>query len=238
MAIGWLAAVTAGQHPSRRQQAIELLVFLLLIVPSMVFSFGAVEAEDLSFRTVASASIVRDLALLALVLYFIFANREPLQSIGWRAPRLWREIGVGAALFLPLYLTVGFLGAILQQAGLSGMDEPPAYLTPAGAPEYALAVLFLMVVAVAEETIFRGYLLLRIGALTRNPTLALLLSALIFSIGHGYQGGAGVIAVGVLGLLYGVIYLWRGSLVAPITLHLLQNATGVLLAPLMESYWT
>jgi len=215
-----------------------LLVFLLLVVPSMLLSFGAAVPADLGFVDVALASIIRDLALLALVLYFVRANGEPFASIGWRWDHAGREIGIGLALFIPLYLAVGFLGALLQQAGLSGMDEPPAFLVPAGGYEYGLAVLFLLVVTVAEETIFRGYLLLRLGALTGNTVAAVLLSALIFSIGHGYQGGAGVIAVGVLGMFYAVIYLWRGNLIAPMVLHLLQNATGLLLAPLAGRYWT
>lgn len=234
----WLATLTAGPHPNRRRQAVELLVFLFLVVPSMVLSFGAMLPEELSFVSVATASIVRDLALLALVLYFLWANGEPLRSIGWRAEHPWREVGVGVALFVPLYLAVGLLGTLLQQAGLSAMETPPAYLVPKGPGEYALAVVFLLVVSVSEESIFRGYLLLRLGALTGNVTAAVLLSALIFSLGHGYQGGAGVIAVGALGVLYALIYLWRGSLLAPMTLHFLQNATGLLLAPLAADYWS
>ncbi|MCF8080605.1 MAG: CPBP family intramembrane metalloprotease [Desulfobacterales bacterium] len=41
---------------------------------------------------------------------------------------------------------------------------------------------------------------------------------------------AGVIATFLLGVVFGAVYLWRGSLVAPIAIHFLQNAVTVLMA--------
>jgi membrane protease YdiL (CAAX protease family) len=49
-------------------------------------------------------------------------------------------------------------------------------------------------VAVAEETIFRGYLILRFRAVTGRTSAAVLLSSIVFSLGHGYEGMAGVIS--------------------------------------------
>lgn len=51
-----------------------------------------------------------------------------------------------------------------------------------------------------------------------------------FCIGHGYQQIGGVIATFLLGVIFGAVYLWRGSLVAPIVIHFMQNAATVLLA--------
>ncbi|MCF8053342.1 MAG: CPBP family intramembrane metalloprotease [Desulfobacterales bacterium] len=41
---------------------------------------------------------------------------------------------------------------------------------------------------------------------------------------------AGVIATFLLGVVFGAVYLWRGSLVAPIVIHFMQNAVTVLMA--------
>jgi len=89
------------------------------------------------------------------------------------------------------------------------------------------------VVAVAEETIFRGYLLLRFQTLLRSPALGVLMSSVIFSLGHGYEGSAGLVTVGVMGAVFAVIYLWRRSLVAPIVMHFLQDFLSIVLAPLL-----
>jgi membrane protease YdiL (CAAX protease family) len=58
-----------------------------------------------------------------------------------------------------------------------------------------------------------------------------LLSSFIFSLGHGYEGTAGLATVGVMGAAFALVYLWRGSLVAPIVMHFLQDFIGIVLLP-------
>ena len=88
------------------------------------------------------------------------------------------------------------------------------------------------VVAFTEEIIFRGSLIRRLTAVTGSTPLAVLLSAVIFSLGHGYEGAAGVITVGAMGLLFALAYIWRGTLVIPIVIHFLQDFSRVVLDPL------
>jgi membrane protease YdiL (CAAX protease family) len=87
------------------------------------------------------------------------------------------------------------------------------------------------VVAISEETIFRGYLILRFQALAGGVGWAVLLSALIFSLGHGYEGSAGVVTVGVMGLVFALTYVWRKSLVMPMTIHFLQDIVTIVVLP-------
>lgn len=61
----------------------------------------------------------------------------------------------------------------------------------------------------------------------------MILSSIIFSLGHGYEGTAGVVTVGFMGLFFALVYLSRKSLVAPIVLHFLQDFTGIVLIPLL-----
>ena len=91
----------------------------------------------------------------------------------------------------------------------------------------------IVVVAFAEETIFRGYLILRFKAVTGSLPAAILLSAVVFSLGHGYEGSAGVITVGVMGLLFALVYVWRQSLVAPMAMHFLQDFISIVLLPIL-----
>jgi len=90
-----------------------------------------------------------------------------------------------------------------------------------------------IIVAFAEETVFRGYLILRFKAVTESPSAAILVSAVIFSLGHGYEGSAGVITVGVMELLFDLVYVWRQSLVAPMVVHFLQDFVSIVLLPLL-----
>ena len=59
----------------------------------------------------------------------------------------------------------------------------------------------------------------------------MVLTSLIFALGHGYQGPLGVIAVGAIGAAFAAVYLWRGSLVAPVVMHFIQNFLGLIVAP-------
>ncbi len=76
--------------------------------------------------------------------------------------------------------------------------------------------------------------MLRFRGARTGPLAAAVLSSLIFSLGHGYEGTAGVITVFYMGLTFALIYLWRGSLVAPVILHFFQDFSGIVLPVLIK----
>ena len=218
----------------RKEQLTEVSVFLFLVVPSMILSFFAFKQGTLSFVLVAFATILRDLSLVALILFFLWRNTEPIHSIGWTLKKPWSDIALAVGLFIPFSFGIGWIENLLRLAGLSVPSKPlPSFLTAKGPAEYLLAVPLVGIVALAEETIFRGYLMLRLKAITPSPALAVVLSAAFFSLGHGYEGSAGVVTVGVMGLVFALIYLWRQSLVAPMVMHFLQDFLGIVLLPLL-----
>ena len=219
---------------SRKAQLLEVLVFLFLIGPSMVLSFFALKQGKMPFDFLAAATILRDLALVSLVAFFLWRNREPVSRIGWTAREAVREAALGVALFIPMLILASLVEAYLRGAGFSGTPKNlSGILTPSGPWEFALAFVLVVVVAVAEETIFRGYLILRFEVLTGSPWAAAILSAAIFSVGHGYEGAAGVATVGVMGLILAGVYLWRRSLIAPIVMHFLQDFIAIFALPLL-----
>jgi membrane protease YdiL (CAAX protease family) len=213
----------------------ELLVFLFLIVPSMGISFFLVHRSDMGFVLVATATIFRDLALVGLVAFFLWRNGEQAGLIGWRFENHWRDALLGAVLFLPVSSAIGLLERSLYRIGLSQPSTPlPRFLSAHGLAEVVLAIVLVTVVAISEETIFRGYLILRLSAVTHSTVAAVLLSSVIFSLGHRYEGSAGAVSVGVMGFVFAVVYLWRGSLLAPMVMHFLQDFIGIALAPLLH----
>jgi membrane protease YdiL (CAAX protease family) len=217
-----------------KEQLYEVSIFLLLILPSMALSFFAVKQGSLSFAVVASATILRDLGLISLIFFFLWRSGEPLSQIGWTFKNGRKDIVLGIGLYLPFSLGAGLLESALRAAGFSVPSTPlPSTIAAKGIPEFLLASGLVVVVALAEEIIFRGYLILRFRAVTGSLPAALLLSAAIFSLGHGYEGSAGVITVGMMGLVFGLIYVWRKSLVTPMVMHFLQDFMGIVLMPLL-----
>jgi membrane protease YdiL (CAAX protease family) len=216
------------------EQLAEVSVFLFLIVPSMALSFFAIKQGSLSFVLVAFSAIVRDLALVSLILFFIWRNKEPMTRIGWTLKNSGREIALGIVLFIPFSFAMGLFENGLRSVGFSVPSTPlPSFLAARGTGEFLLAVVLVVIVALAEETIFRGYLILRFRGVVANSTVAVLLSAAIFSVGHGYEGSAGVVTVAVMGAIFALVYLWRQSLVAPIVMHFFQDFVGIVLLPLL-----
>ncbi len=223
-------------HPGRVEASLEVLALLFLIVPSMVLSFflGGPEA-NVSFVFLGISTILRDLSLVCLILFFLWRNGEPVRHLGWRYDGLDRELLLGFVLYIPFVFVIGAVAQLFSAAGLSAPAEPgPSFFKVGGEWELALAVVMVAVVAVSEETIFRGYLTLRLQAATGSTAAAVLLSAALFAVGHGYEGSLGVATVGVMGLVFNLVYLWRKSLVAPIVLHFLQDFIAIVLSPYLQ----
>jgi membrane protease YdiL (CAAX protease family) len=222
-----------SNHPiDRRKQTIEVLVFMFLIVPSLALSFFVVKHGSVSFTLAAVATILRDLALVALVLYFIWDNREPLAVLGLRTRNAWREIAIGALLFVPFSWAASLFDQLLLKHGLHSPKMPPASLIHGkGAFSIILAGILVIVVAFSEETIFRGYLILRLRAVTASAVWAVLLSSVVFSLGHGYEGSSGLATVGAMGAVFAMVYLWRGNLLASMTMHFLQDFVAIVVGP-------
>jgi membrane protease YdiL (CAAX protease family) len=220
------------QTPSRKEQTVEVAVFLFLIVPSMALSLLAIREGLLSFMLAATATIFRDLSLISFILFFLWRNCEPVTLIGWTWRRPVRELIVGVVCFVPVFLGAAILDSALLRPGLSApATQLPSFLKAQGRAESLLALLLVTVVAVAEETIFRGYLLLRFPAVLRSTAASVLLSSAIFAVGHGYEGSAGLVTVGMMGAVFALVYLWRGSLVAP---FVMQDFLSIVLLPLLE----
>ncbi len=213
-----------------REQLIEVLVFLFLIVPSMILSFFITQQGKVSFAFIAVSTILRDLALLSLILFFAWRNGEPRTVLGWRFAHLYREAVLGALLYVPFFFLVALMDQTLVKIGFPQPQTPgPSLFEFQGQVDLVLAVVLVVVVALCEESIFRGYLYHRLRTVTRSTVAAVLLTSGIFALGHGYEGSLGVITVGIMGLIFNVIYLWRKSLVAPMVMHFLQDFNGIVL---------
>jgi membrane protease YdiL (CAAX protease family) len=216
----------------RRAHILEVSAFLFLIVPSLALSFFAATEGSVSFNLTAVSTILRDLALVSLILYFLWRNKESLRSLGWTTNRFWQDLIIGVVLFVPVNIATSYLDQFLQSIGLSAPSTPlPATTAAGGIGQIVLAVILVVIVAISEETIFRGYLILRFGRITQSAAWAVVISSFIFSLGHGYEGSSGVVTVGVMGAIFAIIYLWRRSLTAPMVMHFLQDFIGIILLP-------
>jgi membrane protease YdiL (CAAX protease family) len=127
----------------------------------------------------------------------------------------WRTL---KAMMVDLAAAVGlWLACTLAAIAMNVMAGPshPAslgFLNPRGAAEVTLWVIMSVTAGFCEEVVYRGYLQKQALALTGSATLAVAFQAILFGVGHWYQGGKQVITITVLGVLYGILAHWRKSL--------------------------
>lgn len=79
-----------------------------------------------------------------------------------------------------------------------------------------------------EELVYRGFLFAYLTAWQPGMPIAVVifLAALVFGLGHLYQGVAGVVKTGTLGVLFGVLYWMTGSVLAPMLLHVVVDLSS------------
>jgi len=221
--------------PSDRGHSFEVSVFILLLLPSMVVSHFAVNQPGLGFVVAAVGTILHNVGFVCLIAYFAWKNNERWERFGWTGRNASRELAVGVWLFVLMFLAASFVERALSYLGFSLPERSlPAFLTPRSSGARVLAFLLVVVVAISEEVIFRGYLPLRLGGVAKSRLCAVLLSTVIFASGHGYEGVSGVIGVFLIGLVLAAVYAWRKSLVAPMVMHFLQDFMGIFVLPLLS----
>lgn len=117
-----------------------------------------------------------------------------------------------------------FLMAVAQGESLASAFDPTGALL-------LLALTFALVPlqCLAEELVFRGYLMQAIGTWLRHPAFAILLPVPFFVIGHEY-GPLGMTDVAVFAIAAGYLTWRTGGLEAAFAIHVVGNVSTFALA--------
>ena len=95
------------------------------------------------------------------------------------------------------------------------------------APGLVLCILLVPLQCIAEEYVFRGWLMQTIGAWTKLPVLAVLVQSLAFAAMHPYNL-IGVVAIFINGLAWGIIAWQTKGLEASSAVHIANNMVAFL----------
>ena len=179
----------------------------------------------------------RTLAVVALLWWLLRQRGEGFGDLGLCKPeKIWLAGILAAAFLLANLLMFGPLLAGLRE-GLGVPPADPSFF----APVYGNFPLYLMWISIAwvaggfgEEIFFRGYLMNRLAGLLGGQrlgwTLAIVAQAVIFGLGHAYQGLGAVIVIGLSAAISGVYYLIGGRNLWPlIFLHGAWDSLGLTL---------
>jgi uncharacterized protein len=158
------------------------------------------------------ATIVEEWILFLLVLWGE-RMRSPMtvrEHIGIRVEKdaLIRDIGIAALAWGAGGVANGVLGVVLHPPG----REVVLKVLPHNLLELALWVPLCVSAGFCEEYMFRGYFQRQFGMLTGSLWAGVIIQAMLFGFGHGYQGASQMLIIFCLGLIFGITAKIRKSL--------------------------
>jgi membrane protease YdiL (CAAX protease family) len=173
--------------------------------------------------------------ILALGWISLRLRGQGLRSVGLRRPASWRRtILVAAATAIALQLlSIHVTEPLLTR--LTGQPLDLSRFRPV-VGNLPLAAFYLVVIwtlaAFGEELVYRGYLLNRAADLGGGTPIAFVTScviiAVLFGLGHVYQGATGALDSVISGLVLGACYLLAGrNLWLPILTHGFIDTIGL-----------
>jgi membrane protease YdiL (CAAX protease family) len=170
----------------------------------------------------------------------VWSKGQSAGTIGWRTNSLGLDIAIGVVSATFVLVAIAALSIFLfaMDPDLSRTEQTRKAIestVPRMSIPATIATMFL--VAVWEETLFRGFLLTRLHAIAKRWWLAIPIGAVIFASLHGYQGKLSMVLISGLGVVLGGLFVWRKSLVPCIVCHTLFNLVMMLLMRLAAPGW-
>jgi membrane protease YdiL (CAAX protease family) len=210
-----------------------LYAALFLTLPNLVWPSG-----DSLLRS-ATLRVLFVCCTLGLLLgAATYLDKRPVRSFGVRITRRWASDAlVGAIIGGTIPIVAVGLGII---GGWITVGEPRYILTSTYLQNIGLVIVITVSIAIAEELVFRGYVLtnaiegLDLRRLSGTTTLlaAWSVSALLFGLAHPRPTLVAGIHFLSAGLLLGLAYLLSGQLGLPIGIHTGFNFVSGYVVPL------
>jgi membrane protease YdiL (CAAX protease family) len=217
-----------------------LLIFLVVVWPALGLTLMIFGGSDMSLdiadpvNFIILPTIIIQWLIFGAVVLGVIREKSTFASIGLVRPKL-SDIPKAIVFLIAANITLTALQFILSAAGLT-VSEDVDKLVQNVRESVGWWLAISITAAVCEEVAFRGYIITRIrGLFPRAGWIpAVLLSAMAFAAGHGYQGVAGLILLFTYGLMFCGLYLYTGSLWPAIIAHFIQDFSAIFIYDYVE----
>lgn len=223
----WWRPLLVGLVAAAFYVALLVIGTVLVVLPAVAAGedgFAVLERIGDEDLTDPVTFVVAMLSIVAMLPAVLAATRllgaRPvglLWSVAARPRWGWAARCLAAAATVQLLVAAGDAGV----AALSGRAWEPHVDTTS----WVLLGLMVLVVpaqCVAEEVVFRGYLMQTVGTWLRHPAFAVVLPVPLFVLGHAYVGLA-MLDTAVWALAMGWLAWRTGGLEAPAAVHVVNN---------------
>jgi membrane protease YdiL (CAAX protease family) len=228
-------------HPGSRERFIERIVSLAEVLLAALFGSilaqGAFVILNLSpFGTVwllflyLMGETAATLLLIALVLR---ARHESWSSLGLTSAGISRALGNGLllvpALFAATCLVALFFRVLLPAYSSTGNPLLEMVRTPL---DLGLFLVTSLLAGGVKEEVQRAFILVRFERHLGGTAVGLTVWSVFFALLHQVQGVDKAVAAGVLGFLFGLLYVRSRRLAGPIAAHAAYDVITLL------AFWT
>jgi membrane protease YdiL (CAAX protease family) len=206
-----------------------LLLFILIGYPLISIVMNLTNHADTTrvisrIGQIYLPSLLIQIILLTLVVGILKQTQTTLAGIGLgREDINWPNVVSGLIFFIGAWTLIIIIRSAIIKSGYIP-EKDFLYLLPKTIPERVFWFFLSIGAAFSEEITFRGYAITRLRILTGSYWTGAILSSFAFSIGHLYQGIAGVLLTFIYGMLFAGLFVARKSVFPCIIAHFLQDA--------------
>jgi membrane protease YdiL (CAAX protease family) len=200
-----------------------------LVLIAVMIAAGATQGYTVGF--LVPLLWLDTLLVVGLAWWFLRRSGDEPRWIWLGEPSWLREAAYGLFVVFPaVTLLIAALSAGLTWAWpwLHNVADNPLKALLQTPRDTALMTVTVMIAGGLREEAQRAFVLTRFRQSLGGSVLGLLFFSLAFGAGHVQQGWDAVILTSLLGLIWGVVYLVRGSIVAPVVSHAAFDVIQVL----------
>ena len=190
------------------------------------------DGNTLSLAYVGGLLVTDAVVVIGLVFWLLHLHGECPRELFLGARPVRREALVGVP------LTAVVFGLVFVVLGIAGRLAPWLHNVAENPLEQLMgsprdAAVFAAVATISgglREEIQRAFILRRFEQRLGGAWVGVVLFSALFGAGHAIQGWDAVLTTAILGAFWGMVYLRRGSIVAPVVSHTGFNAAEILRA--------
>ena len=168
------------------------------------------------------------LIVISLLIIVRLGESRPFSSIGFKSisgKEMLLAIGIGVILSLAVPLLTVAASYLIPSKG--DVLREVAFAAP-----WSLILASIITAAVAEEIVFRGYLIERISEVTTKRWIGVVVSVVAFTLPHtlSWNLAHAITVVLPLGLIMSYLFLWKRNLLFNIIIHFVIDLPLVVMA--------
>ncbi|WP_425392492.1 CPBP family intramembrane glutamic endopeptidase [Ekhidna sp.] len=217
-------------NPASQIKPLQALIDLVIFLAAM-FLIREVHIEQIGFWGNALLRSISTVGVATLLLYY---RKQSWRDIGLIKPyNIWKMLGIAGITFISTIVCIIVYKMISPSPEeATEVVEEITKVVKKSLPYQISIVFFIWLESLLEELQDRGFSLIRFESLFGNKListiLAVLFQAIIFGFRHSYDLSDRSITTGLIGLVFGIVYVLSGRNLWPLIIaHIILNSMSL-----------